>query len=50
MIDDYAEAMALMERMEAALPIPARPTRQVTALLRSHGVSLGADRSSRSRA
>ncbi len=36
-IDDYAQAMALVERMEAALPIPARPTRQLADILRSHG-------------
>jgi hypothetical protein len=43
MIDNYAQAMALVERMNASVPIPARPTRQVVDLLRSKGVSLGAD-------
>ena len=43
MIDNYAQAMALVERMTASVPIPARPTRQVVDLLRSKGVSLGAD-------
>jgi hypothetical protein len=43
MIDDYAQVMELVERMRAALPIPARPTRQVADLLRSKGVSFGAD-------
>jgi hypothetical protein len=43
MIDDYDQAMELVERMQAALPIPARPTRQVVDLLRGKGVSLGAD-------
>jgi hypothetical protein len=43
MIDNYAQAMALVERMTASLPIPARPTRQVTDMLRSKGALLGAD-------
>jgi hypothetical protein len=43
MIDDYAKAMELVERMQAALPIPARPTRQMVDLLRSKGAALGAD-------
>ena len=43
MIDDYAKATELVERMKAALPIPARPTQQLTELLRTKGVSLGAD-------
>jgi len=43
MIDNYAQAMALVERMTASLPIPARPTRQMVDLLRGKGASLGAD-------
>lgn len=43
MIDNYAQAIALVERMNASLPIPARPTRQLTDLLRGKGASLGAD-------
>jgi hypothetical protein len=43
MIDNYAQAMALVERMTASVPIPARPTRQLVDLLRSKGASLGAD-------
>jgi hypothetical protein len=43
MIDDYAKATALVERMKASLPIPARPTRQLVELLHSKGLSLGAD-------
>ena len=43
MIDNYAQAMRLVERMKAGLPIPARPTRQVADLLRGKGASLGAD-------
>jgi hypothetical protein len=43
MIDDYAQATALVNKMNANAPIPARPTRQLVDLLRSKGVSLGAD-------
>jgi hypothetical protein len=43
MIDDVVKAHALVERMKAAVPIPARPTGQLTALLRQKGTSLGAD-------
>jgi anaerobic selenocysteine-containing dehydrogenase len=43
MIDNYAQATALVQRMTASVPIPARPTRQLVDLLRSKGVSLGAD-------
>ncbi len=43
MIDNCPQALALVERMNASLPIPARPTRQVADLLRSKGASLGAD-------
>jgi hypothetical protein len=43
MIDNYAQATALVERMTASVPIPARPTRQLLDLLRSKGASLGTD-------
>lgn len=43
MIDNYVQATALVERMNASVPIPARPTRQVVDLLRSKGASLGTD-------
>ena len=43
MIDNYTQVTALVERMTAIVPIPARPTRQVVDLLCSKGVSLGAD-------
>lgn len=43
MIDNYIQAMALVERMNASVPIPARPTRQLIDLLRSQGAPLGAD-------
>ena len=42
MIDNYVQAMTLVERMTASVPILARPTRQVVDLLASKGVSLGA--------
>jgi hypothetical protein len=42
-IDNYAQATVLVEHMTASVPIPVRPTRQVVDLLRSKGVSLGAD-------
>ena len=41
MIDDVVKATALADKMNASVPIPARPTRQVVDLLRSKGVSLG---------
>lgn len=44
MIDDYPQAMALMRKMEAQLPIPARPTAQfVSAMRKHHGVRLARD-------
>ncbi len=43
MIDDYAEAMALVERMKANLPIPARPTAQLATLLKKEKILLGTD-------
>jgi hypothetical protein len=42
-IDDYAEAMALVERMKANLPIPARPTGQLATLLKQKKILLDAD-------
>jgi len=38
MIDDYAKAMALMHKMEAQLPIPARPTGACVRALQEQGV------------
>lgn len=43
MIDNYAQATVLVERMNASVPIPARPTRQLIDFLRSKGAPLGAD-------
>ena len=43
MIDDTAQASALVDKMNASVPIPARPTRQVVDTLRQKGVSLGRD-------
>jgi hypothetical protein len=43
MIDDCAQASALVDKMNASVPIPARPTRQVVDTLRQKGVSLGRD-------
>ena len=43
MIDNYAQATALVQRMTASVPIPARPARQLVDLLASKGVSMGAD-------
>ncbi len=43
MIDDYAQAIALVERMMASVPISARPTRPMVDLLTGKGVLLGAD-------
>ena len=37
MIDDYDRAMELASRMEAYLPIPARPTRAMIRALREQG-------------
>jgi len=43
MIDDIAQATALVDTMNASVPIPARPTRQLVDTLRQKGVSLGRD-------
>jgi hypothetical protein len=43
MIDDYAKAMELMRRMEAHLPIPARPTGAYIRALREQGVKIAPD-------
>ena len=43
MIDDTAQASALVDKMNASAPIPARPTRQLVDTLRQKGVSLGRD-------
>ncbi len=44
MIDDYPKAMALLRKMEAQLPIPARPTAElVSAMRKHHGVRLARD-------
>ena len=41
MIDDIAQATALVDKMNGSVPIPARPSRQLIGLLRSKGVLLG---------
>ena len=43
MIDDYAQAMELVRKMEAHLPIPARPTGACIRALREQGVKLAHD-------
>ena len=43
MIDDYAQAMELMRKMEAHLPIPARPTGTYIRVLREQGVKVARD-------
>jgi hypothetical protein len=43
MIDNPSKALELVERMKAALPIPARPAGQLVQLLAGKGVSLGAN-------
>lgn len=43
MIDDYEQAMALVERMEAQLPIPARPTSALVRSSRSFEAELDRD-------
>jgi hypothetical protein len=40
MIDNYAEAMALIEKMKAQLPIPAYPTEAVVRSLRQGGTRI----------
>jgi len=43
MIDDYAQAMELVRKMEAHLPIPARPTGACIRALREQGIKLARD-------
>lgn len=43
MIDDYDQAMELMRRMEAQLPIPARPTGTFIRALREQGIKIPRD-------
>lgn len=43
MIDDYAQTMELMRKMEAHLPIPARPTGAYIRALREQGVQVARD-------
>lgn len=40
MIDDYAEAMQLVRKMEQNLPIPARPTGAFIRAMRASGVKI----------
>lgn len=40
MIDDYAKTMALIRKMEATLPISARPTGALIQTMKSHGVKI----------
>ena len=44
MIDDYEQAMALVDQMEAQLPIPARPTSALVRSTRSYEPKLDRDR------
>lgn len=43
MIDDYAQTMELMRKMEAHLPIPARPTGAYIRAMREQGVQVARD-------
>jgi hypothetical protein len=43
MIDNYAQVQELMRKMEAQLPIPARPTSTLIRAMRQHGVKLARD-------
>jgi hypothetical protein len=43
MIDDYAQTMELIRKMEAQLPIPARPTRAFIRAMKAHGVKIARD-------
>jgi len=43
MIDDYAQAMELIRKMEAHLPIPARPTGAYIRAMREQGVQVARD-------
>jgi hypothetical protein len=40
MIDDYAQVQELMRKMEAQLPIPARPTSAFVRGMREQGISM----------
>ena len=40
MIDDYAQVQELMRKMEAQLPIPARPTSSFLRGIREQGISM----------
>lgn len=44
MIDDYERAMALIQEMEAHLPIPARPISAFVRMMRQHDVKLDRNR------
>jgi hypothetical protein len=43
MIDDYAKAMELVRKVEAHLPIPARPTGAFMRAMRNRGVKVARD-------
>jgi hypothetical protein len=43
MIDDYAQAMELIRKMEAHLPIPARPTGAFIRAMREQGIKIARD-------
>jgi hypothetical protein len=43
MIDDYAKAMELIQKMEASLPIPARPTGGFIRTMKAQGIKIARD-------
>jgi hypothetical protein len=43
MIDDYAKAMELVRKMEANLPIPARPTGGFIRAMKAQGIKIARD-------
>jgi hypothetical protein len=43
MIDDYDKAMELIQKMEASLPIPARPTGGFLRAMKAQGVTIARD-------
>jgi hypothetical protein len=43
MIDDYAQAMELVRKMEANLPIPARPTGGFIRAMKAQGIKIARD-------
>ena len=43
MINDYAKAMDLIQKMEASLPIPARPTGGFIRAMKAHGINIARD-------